>query len=293
MALGTAPQTVTTQATWIPEVWGEELRAFREINLVAAQVVKRYPFEGSVGDTLHIPDLGRLTVITVSEGGDDANSANTETEFTGVITRHRGVRFQVPDRVGIQSKYDLRAAYTASAGKSLAEDLDAHILALESGFQGGSRRQGTGVAYVSPGADFTDEGVRIVLEILDVANVPFDDRFLIAHPRQKNILLGINRFVEYQSIGQGNMPIRTGLLGEIYGVPVYFTTNTATITSTTTHDANLVGQRDCILLAMQMDVRVQMDYILQNWSWLVATDYLGQAFEFRDNHAVSVLTPNT
>ncbi len=290
MALGTAPQTVTTQANYIPEVWGEELRAFREINLVAAQVVKRYPFEGSVGDTLHIPDLGRLTVITVSEGGDDANSVNTEGEFNGVITRHRGIRFQVPDRVGMQSKYDLRAAYTASAGKSLAEDLDAHILALESGFQGNQRYEGDGTTVTAPatGVDITDVGLRLLLELLDVANVPFDDRFLIAHPRQKNILLGINRFVEYQSIGQGNMPIRTGLLGEIYGVPVYFTTNTASIASN--NDANLLGQRDAILLAMQMDVRVQMDYILQNWSWLVATDYLGQAFEFRDNHAISVLT---
>lgn len=288
MALGTAPQTVTTQATYIPEIWAEELRAFRERNTVARQVVYNYPFEGSVGDTIHVPDIGRLTVITISEGGDDANSVNTESEFTGQVTRHRGIRFQVPDRVGKQSKYDLRAAYTPVAGKCLAEDLDAHILSLESGFQGGTRYEGNGGALSGAASDTDDAGFRLLLELLDVANVPFDDRFFIAHPTQKNVLLGIARFTEYQTIGQGNMPIRTGLFGELYGVPVYFSTNVATIG---TGWANLLGQRDAILLAMQMDVRVQMDYILQNVSWLVVADYLGQAFEFRDDHAISVITP--
>jgi N4-gp56 family major capsid protein len=300
MALGTSPATVTTAATWIPEIWAEELRAFREKNLVAAQVVKRYPFEGSVGDTIHVPDLSRLTVVTASEGGDDANSVATESEFSGTITRHRLVRVQVPDRVNIQSKYNLRAAYTASAGKSIAEDLDTHILSLESGFQGGSRKIGSdgSTAYAATsagnGADIADAGLRRAIETLDVANVPFDGRFLIANPRQKNVMLGIARFVEYQSIGHGNMPIRTGLFGEIYGIPVYFTTNTAVLTAadtTTLHDANILGQMDCLLLAMQQDIRVQMDYILQNLSWLIAVDYIGQCFEFRDDHAVTLVTP--
>lgn len=291
MPLGTSPATVTTHATYIPEVWAQELRAFREINTVMRQVVYNYPFEGSVGDTIHVPALGRLTVITVSEGGDDNNSINTEGEFNGVVTRHRGIRVQIPDRVGKQSKYDIAAAYIPAAGKCLAEDLDAHILSLESGFQGGQRYQGSGATWsAGAGADLTDAGIRTILEILDIANVPFDDRFGVFHPRQKNIMLGISRFTEYQMIGQGGMPIRTGLVGELYGVPIYFTTNVPTVSA---NDANLVGQREAILLAMQQDVRVQTDYILQNWSGLIAVDYLGQAFEFRDDHAVSVMTTTT
>jgi hypothetical protein len=182
------------------------------------------------------------------------------------------------------------AAYTPVMGKCLAEDLDAHILALESGFQGGQRYEGDGTTLSGAGADLTEAGFRIVLELLDVANVPFDDRFGVFHPRQKTIMLGISRFTEYQMIGQGGMPIRTGLMGELFGVPIYFTTNTATASSS---DCNLVGQREAILLAMQMDVRVQTDYLLQFFSGLLAADYLGQAFEFRDDHAVSVLTANT
>lgn len=290
MALGTNPATITTHANYIPEIWAEELRAFREINTVMRSVVYNYPFEGSVGDTIHVPALGRLTVITVSEGGDDANSVNTEGVFDGVVTRHRGIRVQIPDRVGKQSKYDIASAYIPAAGKCLAEDLDAHILSLESGFQGGQRYEGNGTPASGASADVDDAGFRTILELLDVPNVPFDDRFGVFHPRQKNIMLGIPRFTEYQMIGQGGMPLRTGLVGELYGVPIYFTTNTATVS---TSDANLVGQREAILLAMQMDIRVQTDYILQNWSGLMALDYIGQAFEYRDDHAVSVLTANT
>src|SRR3972149_1279237 len=103
MALGTAPVTITTHADYIPELWAEELRAFREINLVMRQVVYNYPFEGSVGDTLHVPDVGRLAVIDVTQGGDDSNSVNTEGEFNGVITRHRGARVQIPGGAGKQA----------------------------------------------------------------------------------------------------------------------------------------------------------------------------------------------
>ena len=290
MGLGSSPVTITTAATYIPEIWANELRAFREKNTVMRQLVYPYPFEGEVGDTIHVPALGRLTVITVSEGGDDANSVNTEGEFNGVITRHRGVRLQIPDRAGKQSKYDIAAANMPAMGKVLAEDLDAHILSLYSGFQSGQVYEGDGTTLSGAGADMTEAGMRRILEILDLADVPFDDRFGVFNVRQKNVLLAISRFTEYQMIGMGNMPIRTGLLGELFGVPIYFTTNT---TATATNDGNLVGQRECILLAMQQDIRLQTDYILQNWSGLVAADYLGQAFEFRDDHAVGVETDKT
>lgn len=290
MALGTAPVTVTTADKYIPEIWADELRAFREKNTVARNLVYNYPFEGQVGDTIHVPGLSRLAVITVSEGGDDANSVNTEGEFNGQITRHKGIRLQIPDRAGKQSKYDIAAANIPAMGKALAEDLDQHILSLYSGFQGGQVYEGDGTTLSGAGADVTEIGMRRILEILDLADVPFDDRFGVFNVRQKNVMLAIARFTEYQMIGQGNMPIRTGLLGELFGTPIYFTTNT---TATGSNDGNLVGQREAILLAMQMDIRVQTDYILQHWSGLVSVDYLGQAFEFRDDHAVGVETDKT
>lgn len=289
-ALGTDPFDTTTLATWIPEVWLDELRAFRERNLVAANLVKRVPFEGSVGDTIHVPDLTRLAINDVTEGSAVTLDNNTETEFTGTITRWRAGAFQVPDRVARQAKFMVTSAYTQSGGKSIAEDLDQHIWNLESGFNGGTRKQGDGTDYsAGTGVDFSDAGLRTLLRDLMVVDVPLDARALLAHPRQWSVLLGIDRFVEFQSVGPGGMPIRTGLFGEIYGVPVFFSTNgPANVASA---DVNLLLQMDAIVLAMQMDVRIQSQYHVDFLSWLTVVDYLGQAFEFRDDHAFSVVTP--
>ena len=290
MPLGTNEFTTITHATWIPEVWLDELRAFREKNLVFRNLVKTVPFEGSAGDVIHVPDLSRLTVNNVTDGDEVTLSTVTESEFTGTVTRHRAVSFQVPKKVALQAKYMVQSAYMQSAGKSIAEDLDQHIWSLESGFQGGTRYLGTGGAYsMGTGADIDDAGLRAHIERLDVADVPMDARFLVAAPPQKNVMLGINRFVEYQSIGAGNMPIRTGLFGEIYGIPVYFSTNEPGAIMGA--DTNLLGQEDAILLAMQDDISIDTQWYLKNLSWLVVCDYIGQAFEFRDDHAISIVTP--
>ena len=296
-ALGTDPMTPTTHATYIPEVWLDELRAFREKNLVLATMVKRVPFEGQVGDTLHIPDLGRLTAANVTAGVEVTPAVETPSEFTGTITRHRAVPFQVADITGLQSKYNLRSAYTQGSGKVIVEDIDSHIWSLESGFQGGNRKIGSGntnwsAATSGNGADITAAGLRALIEILDLVDVPLDGRAMVNNPRQKAVLLAIDKFTEYQMLGPGMIPIRTGLVGELYGIPMFFSTNGPTVNSSdsTTFDIGLLLQRDAILLAMQMDVRIQAQYKLEFLSWLVIIDYIGQAFEFRDDHAVAVVT---
>lgn len=290
MPLGTSNFSVTTHATWIPEVWLDELRAFREKNLVLRNLVKNIPFQGSVGDTIHVPDLSRLAVNNVTEGAEVTLSTVTESEFTGTVTRHRAIAFQVPKKTALQAKYQVQSSYTQAAGKSIAEDLDHHIWSLESGFQGGARKNGDGTPYVSgTGVDITDAALRGFIEILDMADVPQDARFFVAVPTQKNIMLGINRFVEYQSIGAGNMPIRTGLFGEIYGIPVYFSNNEPGAIASA--DCNLLGQEDAIALAMQDDISIDSEWKLEFLSYLVVVDYIGQAFEFRDNHAISIVTP--
>ena len=55
MALGTNHVTTTTSATFIPEVWSDEIIAAYKKNLVAANLVKKMNFKGKKGDTVHIP----------------------------------------------------------------------------------------------------------------------------------------------------------------------------------------------------------------------------------------------
>ena len=53
MALGSNHVTVTTAATFIPEVWSDEIVAAYKKNLVAANLIKKMNFKGKKGDTVN------------------------------------------------------------------------------------------------------------------------------------------------------------------------------------------------------------------------------------------------
>ena len=49
----------TSAATFIPEIWSDEVVAAYEKNLVLANLVKKMSMQGKKGDTVHIPKPGR------------------------------------------------------------------------------------------------------------------------------------------------------------------------------------------------------------------------------------------
>src|SRR5512137_1207314 len=70
MALGTDHVTVTTAATFIPEVWSDEIVAAYKKSLVMANLVKKMSFKGKKGDVVHVPAPIR--------GSATAKTANTQ-----------------------------------------------------------------------------------------------------------------------------------------------------------------------------------------------------------------------
>ena len=68
MALGTNHVTTSTAATFIPEIWSDEIAAAYKKSLVAANLIKKMSFKGKKGDTVHIPvptrgsEIGRAHV---------------------------------------------------------------------------------------------------------------------------------------------------------------------------------------------------------------------------------------
>jgi hypothetical protein len=59
MAFPTPAVTTTTAATFIPEIWSDEIVAAYKKNLVAANLVKRMNYKGKKGDTVHVPSPTR------------------------------------------------------------------------------------------------------------------------------------------------------------------------------------------------------------------------------------------
>lgn len=267
-----------------------------------ANLVKRINFVGKKGDTLHIPDLSELGTTAKSASTDVSFETFTETKFDLAIDQHFYSAFKVEDIAEVQSFADLRAEYTRSAGYAMARKIDTTLHALQSsmtqkiGSDGSTAWSASANTNTGNGTDLTEAGIRNALETLDLADVPKEDRYLVINPRQLNVLRGIGRLTEMQTVG-GAAPLVSGMFEmPVFGVQVLVTTNTATVTAadtTTNYDANLLFQKDALILAMQKDVRTQGQYMVKSLAWEVVVDAIWGVGLYRSNHALALITPRT
>ena len=88
MALGTNHVTTTTAATFIPEVWSDEIIAAYKKNLVLANLIKKMSFKGKKGDTVHIPSPTRGSASAKTAGNQVNLIAATEGEVVVSINQH-------------------------------------------------------------------------------------------------------------------------------------------------------------------------------------------------------------
>ena len=308
MALGTNHLTNTTSAVFIPEIWMDEIRRATEAALYAKELVKTFPMQGKAGDTLHVPDLSNLVANDKAASTQVTLQSPTETEFTMTINKHKETSFLVEDLTALQSQYNLRSEYTSKAGYAIAQQCDTDILALYAtistsviGGDGVTAWDPNASANAGNGTDLTDAGIRQMIQTLDDGNVPMDNRVMIIPPSQKNVIAGIARFSEYINTGV-EATVRNGKLlggagkawGELYGIPVYVTTQCPQVAATDTTTFYRVGfmmHKDCLVLAQQQAPRVQAQYKQEYLAWMVTVDTVYGVAEFRDDHGIVFYTP--
>jgi hypothetical protein len=123
---------------------------------------------------------------------------------------------------------------------------------------------------------------------LDNADVPMDNRSLILPPVASNDLLAINRFTEQQFIGSGDA-IKTGKIGQIYGVDVFVTSNCPAIS--TTGRVGSLFHRDAIVFAEQVGVRTQTQYKQEYLGDLFTADTIYGVGELRNDAGIAFVVP--
>ena len=306
MGLGTAHVTKTTAATFVPAIWSDEIIAAYQKNLVAANLIKKMSFKGKKGDTVHIPAPTRGSASLKAASTQVNLIAATESEIVATIDKHYEYSRLIEDIVETQALSSLRSFYTEDAGYALARQVDADLIALGRGVNGGnstaaysggfSGADGT-TAYVA-GANtglgaLTDIAIRRAIQRLDDADVPMDGRFLIVPPSTRNTLMGIARFTEQAFVGEtgGGNTIRNGEIGNVYGIPVFVTSNAESTTGTTAAKACLMGHKDFAVLIEQMGVRTQTQYKQEYLGTLFTADTLYGVKELRDGAAVALIVP--
>jgi hypothetical protein len=138
MALGTNHVTNTTGATFIPELWSDEIIAAYKQNLVMANLVSKMSFKGKKGDTLHIPKPTRGAAALKAASTQVTLQAATESEIQVLVNKHYEYSRLIEDITETQALASLRKFYTGDAGYALAKQVDTDLIQLGRGAQGGS-----------------------------------------------------------------------------------------------------------------------------------------------------------
>ena len=237
----------------------------------------------------------------------------------------------------------MRKFYTEDAGYSLARrvDKDLHLLgalaqggaaaaatSYEKGVIGGdgsTNFSGAANTNTGNGTALTDVGIRRVIQTLEDADMNSAELSFVIPPVEARVMRGISRFTEQAFVGSGDV-IKTGRLGNVYGVEVFTSTNCPWIhvnSSTGEQAVNFSGAtqagaayvdelgitlnlsagtntlyRACLMLhkdamahAEQMGVRTQSQYKQEYLGTLVTSDTVYGTKELRDYGSVAIVVP--
>ena len=299
MATSTFPATGgfvdnTSAATFVPEIWSDEIRAAYEKNLILANLVKKMTMSGKKGDTIHVPAPIRGAAYAKAENTAVTVQNDTESEVQIVIDKHYEYSRIIEDITEVQALASLRNFYTGDAGYALARQIDNDLFALGKSLGDGDGSSwvnsavfyndaSTGVtAYAADtvaAADvFTDAAFRELIQKQDDADVPMDNRCFVIPPSLRNAIMGIDRYVSSDFVS--GQPVANGKIGSLYGIDVFVTSNCPVIETAADNSAGgdvkaaMLIHQDTMILAEQVGVRSQTQYKQEFLGTLYTADTL-------------------
>lgn len=276
MGLGTAHMTITTGDNFIPEIWSKELQVATEANLVMGRLVKRFDAEmKAFGDVLHIPLISNLSANDKTASTAVTFQSPTENKVDLTINKHKEISFLIERNLDAKSRYNLAEEYKKKQSYGLAKQIDTDVLSLQSGL---SQSVGTDNVAVS------DANVLRAIQYLDDADAPQEDRHFVMSPATKNDLLQIDRYVNTRYVS--DQPLMDAAFGERYGLMFYSSSN---VPSGTAGRINLIFHREAFALAIQQNITMYSDFVIDFLADAYVADVLYGMVEYRDAFGVKVL----
>ena len=250
--------------------------------------------QGKKGDTINIPAPVRGTATAKASGTAVSIQGNTEGNVPVLIDKHFEYSRLIEDITETQALSSLRQFYTSDAGYALAKQVDGdlHGLAKDLGNAQDSYVNtasfycdaSTGLTAfaedtVTATDVFTDACFRALIQKMDDADVPFDNRAFVIPPSLRNAIMGIDRYVSSDFVS--GQPVQNGKIGNLYGIDVFVSTNCAVSEAGADNTANandlkaaLLIHKDTFVLAEQMGVRSQTQYKQEFLANLYTADQL-------------------
>ncbi len=293
-----AYQGVTDLAESIPTIVAAEALGFLKANTVMARLVARdWDDEvASYGKVITIPYLADFSVNAKAEGTKIILQEAADSVYTVTLDQHNEVSFLLEDIAEAVSKPDYLALMTKNAMAVVAEEIDADLTALSSGFS----------QVIDASAGLGEDDFRSARRLLNSARAPLASRYAVLHEDAEFEALGIERIVnrDYtESLGS----MAAGSFSGRFGGFDIFMDQKIVIASTLAN--NMFFQKDALVLASRplplaksggviqsvmsedgIGLRATLSYDHDFLGWKVTIDVLYGVAELRDTFGVEVNT---
>jgi hypothetical protein len=223
---------------FIPAIWSKVILAALQKKLVyGSPMVVNNDYEGEIsgpGNTVHITQFGDPTVSDYQPGGTITYQALADAGQTLVIDQAKTFSFAIDDVDRRQAAGDMQAYLEQRAAYRLADAADQYIAAKYTGAASANVLGSTGspltpLTYggsTSHPADFYIDVLEPLKVILDQANIPDEDRYIIVPPWGLSLISQTQAFVSVTDMqGDPSQTFQRGFAGQVSGFSVLRSNN--------------------------------------------------------------------
>lgn len=258
--------TKTTTDVFLGEMWSDAVLEFAQKRMQLRNQVTDFSALATGVDRINIPQVKEDTKRDKSADSAVTYDANTDTSRTIPLDQHIYEAKRIEDIANVQSNQSLFEVYASSMGYSLAKGVEAYLA---------GKIQGHTQNLVTLATDdiILPAELRGGLELLLDQNYDYTDgdTFFYANPKAYMGLLGQGDFTEAQKRGDTINPIASGSVIEIYGMPVYPSTDWS---EGGVNISGSVFKRESVYYAEQFGVRSQSAYDIDHLATSVVVDML-------------------
>lgn len=242
-------------------------------NLVQRQLIAKSVIAGTVynvsqfavdgADQIDFPRLSNFAVTKKTSGTPVDASALTYSTDSLALNQHAVVQWLVEKKASKQAAINLETANLMNAvnahAKQVDVDLHAELIA--------------GVSASAPdhiiafaGASFGQADIVEAMRLLDMQEIPSEDRYLLVNPTEHATLLNIADFIDASKYGS-IQPVQNGEIGQLFGMKVLKST-------VCTAGRPVVYQREAICLGFQLQPQFDQQKDLANLATRYSLDQL-------------------
>ena len=281
MALSPRIPSAIDAAGFIPEVWSAKVLDPVKNKLVCVPVIDhRWVADLKKGDTVNVGILNTVTAteVTVGTAGPVKDIA-TGSKLQIVADQWWEANVELDEMSYEQSQVELENKAAIETAYAVAKKMDSTVNALFSALTGAS-------IAGTDGSAITDDVLIGLVEALDEADVPTEDRVWIGDPSCRADIMKIDKFVR-DDYGYGDV-IPTGAFRKnVYGSPWLITNN---LTAATTGSYGAYLHKEAIAFVGSETIRGFVEHQKKEHLYLINSTALWGVLEMRDAFGKSFYT---